>query len=183
MRKCIRYVRARPIFDHSLITLLPKLKIRNSQSFAKTDIDFAGPFIVQSEVRRIIGKKTWLAVFVCFTKAVHLEVVEDTSSAAFLACLKRFIFCRNQCAVIYSDNETNFVGSQKELSIFINKDGSAMAKEGINGVLIHFQVHSSEIIGKRQLMKDVTRHTSKNHFKCVMGETNLTLTELNTLVC
>ncbi|XP_036322125.1 uncharacterized protein LOC118736133 [Rhagoletis pomonella] len=49
------------------------------------------------------------------SKAVHLELVPDLTSAAFIAALKHFIARRGRCRVIYSDNATNYVGANREL--------------------------------------------------------------------
>ena len=53
---------------------------------------------------------------VCFvTKSVHLELVSDLTSNAFLACFCRFTGSRGCPAVVYSDNGTNFKGAWAEL--------------------------------------------------------------------
>ena len=49
------------------------------------------------------------------TRAVHLEVVSDLTSVAFLAAFRRFVARRGLCNVIYSDNGTNFQGAEAEL--------------------------------------------------------------------
>lgn len=57
-----------------------------------------------------------MCVMVCFaTKAVHLEVVSDLSTAAFIGCLKRFVARRGVPARIFSDNGTNFFGASNQL--------------------------------------------------------------------
>ncbi|GFS65327.1 integrase catalytic domain-containing protein [Trichonephila clavipes] len=70
--------------------------------------------------------------------AVHLDIVIDLTSNAFIATLKRFIFRRGKCAKLYSDNATNFVGVNIELKkclIWCKPDealASYMASEGID---------------------------------------------------
>ena len=49
------------------------------------------------------------------TKAVHLEVVSDLSTPAFLAALDRFVARRGLCSDIHSDCGTNFVGFNRYL--------------------------------------------------------------------
>jgi len=68
-----------------------------------------------------------------------LEPVEDLSSSAFLACLRRFMARRGKCSKIYSDNGTNFVGTQKELSSYMTGIDEKMAKEGCGKVLLRLQ--------------------------------------------
>ena len=43
----------------------------------------------KGHTRKPVYVNVYMAVFVCFvTKAVHLEVVSDATTKAFLACLK-----------------------------------------------------------------------------------------------
>jgi len=50
------------------------------------------------------------------SKAVHIELVCDLTTDAFIAALHRFISRRGKCGSIFSDNGTNFVGANKKLS-------------------------------------------------------------------
>lgn len=60
--------------------------------------------------------KAYIAVFVCFaTKALHLELVSDLTTEAFVASLKRLISRRGKPIHIYSDNATTFVGVKRQL--------------------------------------------------------------------
>ncbi|XP_072766487.1 uncharacterized protein [Anoplolepis gracilipes] len=49
------------------------------------------------------------------TKAVHLELVEDITTAAFIGALKRFISRRGKVINMYSDNGKNFLVADNEL--------------------------------------------------------------------
>ena len=48
-------------------------------------------------------------------KAVHLELVSDLTTDAFIATLRRFIARRGKPSLIQSDHGSNFVGAKKEL--------------------------------------------------------------------
>ncbi|GFU59002.1 integrase catalytic domain-containing protein [Trichonephila clavipes] len=48
-------------------------------------------------------------------KAIHLEIVSDLTTEAFLAALKRFVARRGRPIEIHSDNGRNFVGANNEL--------------------------------------------------------------------
>lgn len=94
--------------------------------FANVGIDFGGPYLVRhSNLRKASHSKCYLAIFICMTtRAVHLELVSDLTTEAFLASLKRFIGRRGNPHCIFSDNATNFVGAKnklKELVTFLNK--------------------------------------------------------------
>ena len=53
-------------------------------------------------------------------KAVHLELVSDLTSDAFIASLRRFIARRGKPTLLWSDHGTNFVGASRELKEFID---------------------------------------------------------------
>ncbi|GFW18483.1 uncharacterized protein TNCV_1185101 [Trichonephila clavipes] len=46
---------------------------------------------------------------------VHIELVSDLTSQAFIAALKRFMARRGKCAKLFSDNGKNFVGASNEI--------------------------------------------------------------------
>ncbi|GFW88932.1 integrase catalytic domain-containing protein [Trichonephila clavipes] len=52
-------------------------------------------------------------------KAIHIEIVSDLTSDAFIATLKDFFSRRGKCAKLYSDNGKTFVGANKELKRFL----------------------------------------------------------------
>ncbi|GFV17627.1 integrase catalytic domain-containing protein [Trichonephila clavipes] len=54
-------------------------------------------------------------VFSQVVKAIHLEIVSDITTEAFLAALKRFVARRGQPIEIRSDNGRNFVGANNDL--------------------------------------------------------------------
>ncbi|GBO03254.1 hypothetical protein AVEN_74550-1, partial [Araneus ventricosus] len=93
VRKCIPCFRNRPKLAEQIMGELPKSRVCPSSVFHRTGLDFAGPFLIRSSKGRgSRNTKCYICVFVCFaTKAVHLEVVSDLTSRAFIACLKRFV--------------------------------------------------------------------------------------------
>lgn len=63
------------------------------KQFSNCGTDMCGPFMTKvSGERHIRAKKGYVIIFICLsTKVVHLEVVSDQSSEAFLAAFKRLI--------------------------------------------------------------------------------------------
>ena len=61
--------------------------------FDKVGMDYAGPFYIKyGHVRKPTVVKTYASVFFSLSvKAVHLELVSELTTEAFLACLRRFI--------------------------------------------------------------------------------------------
>nr|XP_012234662.1 PREDICTED: uncharacterized protein LOC105679307 [Linepithema humile] len=98
---------------------LPTQRVNSfTRLFVVTGVDYAGPLQIRESRRRgkIHVSKGYIAVFTCFnTKAVHLELVTELTTEAFLAALSRFTARRGLCSQIFSDNATNFIGAAREL--------------------------------------------------------------------
>ena len=60
--------------------------------------------------------KAYVCIFVSLSvKAVHLELVSDLSTDAFIASLRRFVARRGKLILIWGDHGSNFVGAAREL--------------------------------------------------------------------
>ena len=87
--------------------------------FTMTGVDYFGPLFVT--VRRS-SEKRWGFLFTCLTtRAVQLEVVPSLDTNSCVMGILRFTARRGTPAVIWSDNGTNFVGSETELVENIRK--------------------------------------------------------------
>ena len=96
---------------------LPSCCIIPSSPFTHTGADFAGPLKVK---RGYTCKPTYMDVYVCVfvcmaTKAVHLEIVLNLTTADFLAALRRFVARRGCPETLATDNSPNFIGAQRDL--------------------------------------------------------------------
>lgn len=117
VNKCVTCKR----FEHPLGTQLmgdlPKEKLTPCKPFSYTGVDYAGPIELKEYLKTTIRtKKAWIAIFVCLqTRAVYLDIVTDTTSAAFISCFRRFIGRKGKCLKLFSDNSTTFTGASKEL--------------------------------------------------------------------
>ena len=94
---------------------LPKEQVSvPSRAFEDVGSDFGGLFYIK--VSGSENNKAYLALFVCFaSKAIHLELVSDLIANACIAALRRFTWRKCCPRKLYSDNATNFTGSQSEL--------------------------------------------------------------------
>jgi len=84
-------------------------------------MDYGGPFVIKESRRRNARTlKVYLALFICMSvKAVHLEIVSDLTTDAYLAALDRFVARRGTPEHLYSDCGKNYVGAARKLkSIF-----------------------------------------------------------------
>ena len=116
-RGCItcRRISAKP--QAQLVGQLPIERVTPDLVFDKVGVDYAGPvYIKYGFVRKPTVVKAYICVFVSLSvKAVHLELVSDLTSDAFIACLRRFISRRGKPSLIWSDHGTNFVGAAREI--------------------------------------------------------------------
>lgn len=115
-RSCVQCFKQRPKLAEQYMGDLPRSRIERASAFSHVGVDFAGPIMIRQGIRKASLVKGYICVFVCLvTKAIHLEAVEDLSTAAFLAALQRFVSRRGVPEQIWSDNGTNFVGARNQL--------------------------------------------------------------------
>ncbi|XP_050063101.1 uncharacterized protein LOC126552447 [Aphis gossypii] len=95
---------------------LPRQRTTIERPFSQCGVDFCGPIMISSGIRRVKSEKAYISVFVCLvTCAIHLELVSSLTTDAFLATLTRFMSRRGQCKNLFSDNGTNFIGANRKL--------------------------------------------------------------------
>lgn len=114
--RCITCFRKRPSLVTQPIADLPSSRVQPARPFAISGVDYCGPFFVKFNTRRSTPRKVYIVIFVCFTtRAVHVEVASDLSTAAFIAVLQRFISRRGRVDQLHSDNGTAFKGASHQL--------------------------------------------------------------------
>ncbi|XP_054088377.1 uncharacterized protein LOC114805171 [Zeugodacus cucurbitae] len=115
-RSCTHCIRYKPKLMNHVMGQLPVERLTPSRPFSRCGIDFCGPVNVYLRIRGKTSYKAYIAIFVCLaTKAVHIELVSDLSTDAFLASLKRMIGRRGLPSDIFCYNATNFVGACSKL--------------------------------------------------------------------
>ena len=78
-------------------------------------------YVMAGSGRSKSTSKAYITLFICMTtKAIHLELVSDLTSDAFIAALKRFIARRGIPDHIFSDNGTNFRRASSSLHELYN---------------------------------------------------------------
>ena len=110
-----RRTSARP--QPQMLGQLPAERLTPGLVFEHVGVDYAGPvYIKYGFVRKPTIVKAYICVFVSLSvKAVHLELVSDLTTEAFIAALRRFIARRGRLSTIWSDHGTNFVGAAREI--------------------------------------------------------------------
>lgn len=173
--------------SEQLMANLPTVRVQPYRPFYNSGCDFAGPLTIKmTNCRRPRICKSYICLFICLsTKALHLELVTDLSSEAFILAFKRFISRRGKCCNLYTDNGTNFHGGKRIISEMAqilldettNKDiYSSLAKDGTT---FHFIPPSSPHFGG---IWESNVKSVKLHLRRVVGCTLLSFEEMYTVL-
>lgn len=185
--KCIRCFRNKPKNSSPLMGDLPPSRVVPSRPFSSTGMDYCGPLQAKiHNLRAVRLIKVYLCIFFCMaTKAVHLEVVTDLTTDAFLAALTRFTSRRGLPAHLYCDCGTNFVGADAALRKLIpsTKDSQETQKDILlfttqRGINFHFNAPASLHMGSSRKERQTPasscdgRHSSGTHRAHHSGDTS-----------
>ncbi|XP_037050902.1 uncharacterized protein LOC119084808 isoform X2 [Bradysia coprophila] len=202
---CVKCCRYNQRMGEQIMADLPPNRVTESMIFAETGLDYAGPFnikasnvrsppirikptVVNGEVIKSIPKipvyEGYIALFICFaTKAVHLEVVSDQTTEAFLAAFDRFISRRGTPERCHSDNSKTFIGAKNVLAVEseqsmldYNQVINHAADKGINWSFIPPRAPHFGGIWESNIK------SMKHHLKRVIGDITLTYEELSTVL-
>ncbi|OXA46198.1 Gag-Pol polyprotein [Folsomia candida] len=187
-RKCVNCIRQRASTMQQVMADLPAFRVNQSRPFLKCGVDYAGPFMLKPLLKGSkITIKAYLAVFVCcVTRALHLEVVSDLTTEAFLAALKRFIARRGRPTDVYSDCGTNFVGAMNEMKdvmrLLLSKSHNDKIANymSTDGITWHLNSPASPHFGG---LWEAGVKSIKYHLRRVIGLQRLNFEEMTTAIC
>ena len=183
-RKCFTCARMKPLEVNPIMGNLPGARLMPGKIFRNTGVDYAGPILIKdgkTKNRRLV--KAYIALFICFTtKAIHLELVSDLTSATFLGALKRFIARRGMPENIYSDNGSNFVGANRELSTLFESSefgDKIITYLSTNNINWHFIPARAPHFGG---LWEAGVKSTKFHLKRVLSHAHMTFEEMYTVL-
>ncbi|XP_055714965.1 uncharacterized protein LOC129809178 [Phlebotomus papatasi] len=182
VRQCVTCIRARPRPLEQMMGSLPPHRVTYQRPFHATAVDYAGPLLYKtSNLRTAKTAKAYICLFVCLSvKAIHLELVSDLTTDAFLAAFRRFVGRRSAPRHLYSDCGTNFVGAHRELAK-IYKDRSHLASVTADlGVIWHFNPPGAPHQGG---LWEAGVKGVKFHLGRVLGHSPRTFEEVMTILC
>ena len=111
---------------------LPVDRAEGTFPFQVVGVDYAGPITYKISKKK--EGKAYILLFACsLTRAVHLELLTDQTTAGFIRCLKHFIARRGRPTKIYSDNGRSFVAASRWLK-------SVMREEKLQDYLAHHNI-------------------------------------------
>lgn len=183
--KCVRCTRHRGERAKQLMGQLPSSHVTPARPFLNSGLDYAGLVTLKTwRGRAARNYKGYLAIFVCMaTSAVHLEVVTDYTTEAFIAAYKRFSSRKGICATLHSDCGTNFVDADAALrqrfessSQELRDLATLLANDGTQWI---FNPHSASHFGGKW---EAAVKSTKHHLLRVIEDTVLTYEELTTII-
>ncbi|XP_060536764.1 uncharacterized protein LOC132708412 [Cylas formicarius] len=187
LRKCMVCFRVKPFNISQQMGSLPQPRVTPSRPFTFTGIDLAGPYFTKaSKTRTKILIKTYLTVFVCLSsKAVHIEIITDLTSEAFMDAFKRFVSRRGLPKHLYSDNAKNFVGTNNIFHKFYESVAQTASNETQSNYFLENRITWHFIPARSPHHGGIWESaikSFKNHLQKVMGETKLNYEQLYTVV-
>ncbi|XP_043474389.1 uncharacterized protein LOC122506340 [Leptopilina heterotoma] len=183
--KCVKCARQRKVRGCQLMGQLPTERVTPSRLFLHSGVDYAGPLLLKTwKGRAARTYKAYIALFICeSTAAIHLELVTDYSSDAFIAAYKRFTARRGICSTLRSDCGTTLTGTDKELrNLFSSASkelgtmSSLLAKDGTQW---SFNPPAAPHFGG---LWEAGVKSVKHHLRRVIGDHLLTYEEMNTFL-
>ncbi|GFU00080.1 integrase catalytic domain-containing protein [Trichonephila clavipes] len=184
VHECLVCFKNRPLVTSQLRGNLPRDRVVPDYPFNCSGVDFCGPFMIRyKNQRKGILHKIYISVFVCFvSKAIHIEIVSDLTSDAFIATLKRFFSRRGKCVKLCSDNGKTFVGGNKELKRFLklieDSDDNLAGFLSAEGIEWKFIPPRAPSFGG---LWEASVKSIKYHLKRIVSDSNLTYEEFLTV--
>lgn len=178
VNKCLKCCRHKAQNIQPVMGQLPASRSNLEFPFLNCYVDYAGPVLVADRKGRGCKlTKSYMCIFVCAAvKAVHLELVTDLSTDAYMAALNRFVARRGKPRSITSDNGTNFVGSSNEIRTFLRSSNvaSEITQEGIEFIFTPaYSPHFNSLA-------EAAVKSCKHHLKRLLEFTHFTFEEMAT---
>lgn len=188
VHNCTKCFRAKPSSLDPFMGNLPQERLKSNDAvFTHVGVDYAGPVLIKD--RKLRGSKVikaYICLFVCLvTKSIHLELVTDLTTNAFIAVFKRFIGRRGKPNLIMSDNCSTFVGAANKLRELYRLLNESETQRGIFEFLSGQNITWKFIIPRAPHIGGIWESgikSTKKHLTRVLGNTQLTYEDFQTLL-
>lgn len=183
---CIECIRQRKQDNHQLMAQLPEHRVnvkKPSRAFQYTNLDYAGPVLIKRQGGRSrVIDKGYIAVFICAkTKAIHLELVSNLTTDAFIAAFSRFVNRRGRVHELISDNATTFHGAANEMKEIFKTWQNSFNTEWIKTNVTNWKFIPPAAPHMGGLHEAAVK-SAKYHLRRVIGSHQLTFEQLTTLL-
>nr|XP_012219380.1 PREDICTED: uncharacterized protein LOC105670437 [Linepithema humile] len=186
IHRCVPCAREKAAVPSQLMGNLPAIRVtKPERSFLHCGVDYAGPIQIRtSSGRGIKTQKAYIALFICLnSRAIHLELVSNYSTDAFLDAYLRFCSRRGLPESMYSDNGTTFLGADRELASAYRAaltESNFQNKSATDSVSWNFIPPSAPHFGG---LWEAGVKSVKHHLRRLVKNETLTFEEFTTLLC
>ena len=98
---------------------LPYCRVAEVPPFTFCGVDMLVPFKIKQRRSQV---KRYGAMFTCMScRGVHSEITHSFDTDSFILILRRLIARKGNMQTIFSDNDSNFIGSKNELRRALEK--------------------------------------------------------------
>lgn len=112
--KCITCKRHNARHVDQPVPPLPEDRVNEAKPFEVIGVDFTGKLYATYKGQQV---QQYVLIFTCaVTRAVHLELTDDSTTNSFLQAFRRFVARRGLPEVIYSDNAKTFKRAEREIN-------------------------------------------------------------------
>ena len=161
---------------------LPNSRVLQSQAFQFTGIDYTGPLYVRDQGNQT-SSKVYICLFTCAAvRALHLELVEDQTTQAFLRAFRRFISRRGLPECIISDNVKTFKAGTQELQTMKIGSSSQIHHNSSSPTITSHGSSSNRTSPMVRRILRKTCWTSEKMSQKTIGKAYLNMIELNTIL-
>ena len=142
IRNCVTCAKLRRPTESQMMGNLPKERLEQSPPFTHVGMDVFGPYLVKD--RRSIVKRYGL-IFTClYSRAVHIEMLDELSTDSFINALRCFTAIRGHVTTLYSDNATNFTGAKNLFNKELDRVTDARVRQHLLDNKIDFKTNSPD---------------------------------------
>lgn len=187
VRRCTTRRCVRPVPLGQQEAPLPALRVDDPAPFQGVAVDLFGPMMVYHDcgIQTCPHKgesKVHCALFTCFhSRAVHLELVDDAGTEAFLNAFRGFCARRGTPSTMYSDNAKGFKAASKEIrALYRSINWNAVKSEGVKKNIDWF--FSTEKAPHQNGLCERLVRTVKTPLRVVIGAARLTKPQLGLIL-
>jgi hypothetical protein len=113
IHRCVNCRKLRGTTETQKMASLPPERTEEAPPFTYCGFDCFGPFIVKEGRKEL---KRYGLLFSCMnSRGVHIELLDDMTSDAFINALRCFISIRGPVRRLFSDRGSNFIGAERQL--------------------------------------------------------------------
>ena len=161
---------------------IPAERLKPAPAWSYSSLDLFGPFEIRGEANKRSRAKGYGVIINCLlARAVHLEIVTDYSTDAFLLAIRRFIALRGCPIKMWSDRGTQLVAANKEMKqVIANHDEKLILEFGSDNS-IDWEFTSPDAPWQNGCAEALVK-SAKRAITVAIGSQILTFTEMNTVL-